>query len=74
LLLTVEDGDKAAQSLTSILEGLTVDAAIRAPDLGSQAIECGVQNLSEQFNIVVGQVELHRGLRLCDLSFGVEAR
>jgi hypothetical protein len=31
------------------------------PNFGSQTIECGVQDLSEQFNIVVGQIELHWG-------------
>ena len=67
LLLAAENVEKAAQSVTSTLEVLTVDAVIRAPDLGSQTIERGVQDLSEQFNIVVGQIELHRGLRLCDL-------
>jgi hypothetical protein len=74
VLSAAENVEKAAQSVTSTFEVLTVDAVVRAPDLGSQTIERGVQDLSEQFNIVVGQIELHWGLLLGDLSFGVEAR
>lgn len=56
-----ETSDKAAQSLTSNLEILAVDAIIRMRDFGRQTIKRGVQDLSEQFNIVVRQIELHRG-------------
>jgi hypothetical protein len=46
--LAAKNVDEAAQSITSILEVLTVDAVIRAPNLGSQTIERGVQDLSER--------------------------
>ena len=74
LLLAAEHVGKAAQSITSTLEVLTVDVVLRVPNLGSQTIERSVQDLFEQFNIVVGQIDLHRGLLLGDLSLGVEAR
>jgi hypothetical protein len=61
LLSVAENVDEAAQSITSTLEVLTVDVVLRMSNLGSQTIERGVQDLSEQFNIVVGQIELHRG-------------
>ncbi len=74
LPLAAENVDEAAQSIASTLEVLTVDVVLCVPKLGSQTIERGVQDLSEQFNIVVGQIDLHRGLLLGDLSLGVEAR
>jgi hypothetical protein len=60
-MLAAESGDEAAQSITSTLEVLTVDGVLRVPNLGSQTIGRSVQDLSEQFKIVVGHIELHRG-------------
>jgi len=66
--LAAENVDEAAQSITSTLEVLTVAVVLRVPKLGSQTIDRGVQDLSKQFDIVVGQIELHRVLLLSDLS------
>jgi len=61
LPLAAENVDEAAQWITLTLEVLTVAVVLRVPKLGSQTIDRGVQDLSKQFDIVVGQIELHRG-------------
>jgi hypothetical protein len=59
--LAVESSDQAAQLITPPLEVLAVDAVVRVANFGRQMFERGVQDLPEQFNIIVGQIELHWG-------------